>query len=803
MLFQLLFICGSVFLVKGQTQISLAGNGSTLYQGRVEITRNNIKGTVCKNSFDDLAASVVCRQLGFQNGGVAVIDGRFGEGTGPILLDNVICTGAEQDILECSYQNQSNCVHSDDVGVICNATSPTSISTTSVPITVQPSNCGTPGNLDIRLVGPANLIGVGYVEVLRNGVWGSICDDLWGKQDARVVCQMLCYDPNNAQAGAPIDIDHAKVQVSTTYHLDDVECTGTETNINQCPQSGGNHNCDAIQQEYASVTCIPLINTRLTAPIPEMSCANGNFNIQFSRIQDPHLEERHLTIYHPYNGPCNMAKQTFTTFITVTIPYKDCGTAVILNTTNIIYLNTIKYDYTLVQNEIGGQIVRVNTYKVEVCCIFPRDLEINRGFTPLPESVKKKAPGNFSIIMTLYNDSFITSLNQPVELILGEWLNVALKLEDTEGHPDLKLIVPDCKATPSDQPNDPTYYTLFSEKCADDPTLGFFPLNSTTFGFRYQTFKFYQYENIYIHCNAWVCLTTEKNRDCDRTCNLTNSIGRRKRDVSSRDVYQLLSQPLNFKQQGDNSLIDRGGGWQVDLATTQRPSTLSVTSAINMRSTKPSAPVSTVNPTGTTSQYIKVIDVGSSTTSASSVTESATMKRTPPPSPPTKSQTTVQAQSTTKQQVSGLPPTRNGLTSAIPNNVQVKTSTFSPSNSPFKMNNSTVILHTTSTTKSMVSGSPTSLNGFNLTTGKQTIQHNVKTKTSTLSPFNSPTKMDSSVTTQVKRTPGNIKHDPEPNKLYAGSLGGKFTILSEASRLHVSISAVISSIVCGLFLVLR
>ena len=108
--------------------------------------------------------------------------------------------------------------------------------------------------------------------------------------------------------------------------------------------------------------------------------------------------------------------------------------------------------------------MRVNTYKVEVCCIFPRELEINKGFTPLPESVKKKAPGNFSIIMTLYNDSFITSLNEPVELILGQWLNVALKLEDTEGHPELKLIVPDCKATPSDQPNDPTYFTLFSEK---------------------------------------------------------------------------------------------------------------------------------------------------------------------------------------------------------------------------------------------------------------------------------------------------------------------------------------------------
>ncbi|XP_071156659.1 uncharacterized protein [Mytilus edulis] len=406
--------------------------------------------------------------------------------------------------------------------------------------------------------------------------------------------------------------------------------------------------------------------------------------------------------------------------------------------------------------------------------------------------------------MTLYNDSFITSLNQPVELILGQWLNVALKLEDTEGHPELKLIVPDCKATPSDKPNDPIYFTLFSDKCAVDPTLGFFPLNSTTFGFRYQTFKFYKYANIYIHCNAWVCLTTEKNHDCDRTCNTTNPIGRRKRDASSRDVYQLLSQPLNFKQQEENSLIDRGGGWQVDLATTQRPSTLSATSAINIRSTKPSTPVSTVNPSGTTSKYIKVIDVGSLTTDASIVTESVTDKNAPKTSPDIKSQTTVQAPAslTTKQSVSVSPTARNGLTSTIPNNDQVETSlSSSPSLNPFKFASSTVKWHTTATTKQMVSGLPTSSNGFNLTTINQTNKTNVKTKTSTFSPSNSPTKMDSYVTTQIKGTPNNFKHAHDPNKLYFGGLGGKFILMSDASRLHVSTNAVISAIVCWLLLV--
>ena len=45
----------------------------------------------------------------------------FGSGEGDILLDNVVCNGTEQDLLQCRHSgiNSSNCEHCEDAAVVC------------------------------------------------------------------------------------------------------------------------------------------------------------------------------------------------------------------------------------------------------------------------------------------------------------------------------------------------------------------------------------------------------------------------------------------------------------------------------------------------------------------------------------------------------------------------------------------------------------------------------------------------------------------------------------------------------------
>ena len=40
-------------------------NGTSPFDGRLEVLNNGVWGSVCNDSFDDVDATVACRQLGF------------------------------------------------------------------------------------------------------------------------------------------------------------------------------------------------------------------------------------------------------------------------------------------------------------------------------------------------------------------------------------------------------------------------------------------------------------------------------------------------------------------------------------------------------------------------------------------------------------------------------------------------------------------------------------------------------------------------------------------------------------------
>ena len=98
----------------------------------------------------------------------------------------------------------------------------------------------------------------GRVEILDQGSWGTICDDGWDLDDARVVCRQLgCGEVLNATGSAHFGAGSGPIW------LDEVSCRGEESQVWRCPTLGWlQHNCN--HQEDAGVVCSGMVSSLST-----------------------------------------------------------------------------------------------------------------------------------------------------------------------------------------------------------------------------------------------------------------------------------------------------------------------------------------------------------------------------------------------------------------------------------------------------------------------------------------------------------------------------------------------------------
>uniref|UniRef100_A0A3Q0SMK2 SRCR domain-containing protein n=1 Tax=Amphilophus citrinellus TaxID=61819 RepID=A0A3Q0SMK2_AMPCI len=154
-------------VVCGHQLVRLAG-GTDRCAGRVEVWSNGQWGTVCDDHWDLNDAHVVCAQLGCGYAlNVTGQAGLFPPGRGHVYLDDLNCTGKEENLWSCpATREDHDCGHKEDAGVVCSEMRA------------------------IRLTGGLDRCS-GVVEIHRNGSWGTVCDNCWNKKLASTVCSTV------------------------------------------------------------------------------------------------------------------------------------------------------------------------------------------------------------------------------------------------------------------------------------------------------------------------------------------------------------------------------------------------------------------------------------------------------------------------------------------------------------------------------------------------------------------------------------------------------------------------------------
>uniref|UniRef100_A0AC11BNJ2 Uncharacterized protein n=1 Tax=Ovis aries TaxID=9940 RepID=A0AC11BNJ2_SHEEP len=252
------------------TDIRLMKNGSSQCEGQVEMNISGRWRALCASHWSLANANAVCRQLGC---GVAISTPNGAEGSDQLWKARFHCSGTESFLWKCPVTalGVPDCSRGNTASVICSGnqtqTLPQCNDSVSEPAGFATSEESAPYCSDsrqLRLVDGGSPC-AGRVEILDQGSWGTICDDGWDLDDARVVCRQLgCGEALNATGSAHFGAGSGPIW------LDDLNCTGKESHVWRCPSRGwGRHDCR--HKQDAGVICSEFLALRMVSE--DQQCA--------------------------------------------------------------------------------------------------------------------------------------------------------------------------------------------------------------------------------------------------------------------------------------------------------------------------------------------------------------------------------------------------------------------------------------------------------------------------------------------------------------------------------------------------
>ena len=107
-----------------EIKLRLQGPSAENGTGRIEVFFRGQWGTICSIGWDMNDTKVACRQLGYKYAVRILPSWQVPDGSGPIWLYDVQCTGKEQSLASCYHRGWGihYCSHYSDIGIECSST---------------------------------------------------------------------------------------------------------------------------------------------------------------------------------------------------------------------------------------------------------------------------------------------------------------------------------------------------------------------------------------------------------------------------------------------------------------------------------------------------------------------------------------------------------------------------------------------------------------------------------------------------------------------------------------------------------
>lgn len=195
-------------------------------------------------------------------------------------------------------------------------------------------------------------------------------------------------------------------------------------------------------------------------PSPKINCDDEKIVAAFSKNDEPRLGMDNLGVSSNSNN-CGATKREDGSTVSILIPFIGCDTKSETNDTHIVYSNQVRY-YVPPESSV---ITRTTQYLIDVHCVLPRRSDADKDILPQSQTAKPQfGDGKFNVQMLLYlNNDISNPITQfPARLTLGDFLYVGIRLVTIDG--TLKIVVPECKATPTKDPNTTPSYDFIKNK---------------------------------------------------------------------------------------------------------------------------------------------------------------------------------------------------------------------------------------------------------------------------------------------------------------------------------------------------